>query len=61
MRSDLEQALNWPKVRTELSRPNPGFLDNVGSLLVNIRVEREDRRGGFESVFVVAKVVFLKL
>ena len=37
---ESEQAGNWFKVCTERSIPTPGSLDNMGSLLVKIRVER---------------------
>ena len=40
--SDSEQAGKFTKLRTERSLPTPGPIDNVGSLLVMIREERED-------------------
>ena len=40
--SELDQAVNFSKVRTELSYPTPGPLDNMGYVLVKICVEIED-------------------
>ena len=40
MGSESVQAVNWSEVRTEKRHPTPGPLDNVGSLLVKIHVNR---------------------
>ena len=43
-RSDFNKAGNASKVCKERSSPTTGPLDNMGSLLVKILVEREERR-----------------
>ena len=40
--SDSDNSENASEVRTDGSRPTPGPLDDVGSLLVKIFVVRED-------------------
>ena len=40
-RSESDHSGDWSKVCIELIYPTPGPIENVGSLLANIHVERE--------------------